>query len=146
MKRWIISFLLFTTAVSSTVFAAQPIISFKFFHKPILTASPGEPLNVSATIDPAGRVAYASLLYKSPSDKFYKAIFLKRTSGDTFAGTIPAIDIYPPKLMYYINVVDTDGQSHILFMGPNNPQIVDIGEANVQSAEEASAMEQELGR
>ncbi len=144
MKRWIISFLLFALAASSTVFAAQPIISFKFFHKPILTALPGEPLNVSATIDPAGRVAYASLLYKSPSDTFYKAIFLKRTSGDTFAGTIPSMDINPPKLMYYINVVDTNGQSHVLFMGPNNPQIVDIGEANVQSAEEASAMEQEL--
>ncbi len=131
-------------AYSMNADAAQALISFKFFHKPILTAVPGEPLQVSATIDPASKVAYASLLYKSPSDKYYKAIFLKRTSGDTFSGTIPSTDINPPKLMYYITVVDTDGQSHILFMGPNNPQIVDVGEVNVQSAEEASAMEQEL--
>ncbi|MGC8685721.1 MAG: TonB-dependent receptor plug domain-containing protein [bacterium] len=124
--------------------ADQPIISFRFFHKPILTAKPGEPLNVSATIDPADKVAYASLLYKSPSDKFFKAVFLKRVSGDTFSGIIPAQDVNPPKLLYYITVVDTDGGSHLLFMGPKNPQIVDIGEVSVKSAEETSALEQEL--
>ncbi len=138
-----IIFLLISISIKAAA-AEQPIVSFKFFHKPILTAVPGNPLDVSATIDPADKVAYASLLYKSPSDKFYKAIFLKRASGDTFSGTIPATDINPPKILYYINVVDTDGQSHLLFMGPNNPQIVDIGEVNVKSAEEAAALEQEL--
>jgi hypothetical protein len=89
-------------------------------------------LYVSATIDPADKVAYASLLYKSPSDKFYKAIFLKRSSGDTFSGAIPSVDVKPPKILYYISVVDTNGQYHLLFMGPRNPQIVDIGEVNVK--------------
>lgn len=144
MKRGMIITILLLLTISTNAAAEQQIISFKFFHKPILTATPGNPLNVSATIDPANKVAYASLLYKSPSDKFYKAIFLKRTKGDTFSGTIPAIDITPPRLMYYITVMDTDGQSHLLFMGPNNPQIVAIGRINVKSAEEASALEQEL--
>jgi hypothetical protein len=126
-----IIFLLISISINAAA-AEQPIVSFKFFHKPILTAVPGNPLDVSATIDPADKVAYASLLYKSPSNKFYKAIFLKRAAGDTFSGTIPSTDINPPKIQYYINVVDTDGQSHLLFMGPNNPQIVDIGEVNVK--------------
>lgn len=126
------------------VYADQALISFRFFHNPILTAKPGEPLNVTATIDPVDKVAYASVLFKSSSDKFYKAIFLKRVSGDTFSGIIPAQNVNPPKLMYYITVIDTDGQSHLLFMGPKNPQIVDIGEINIKSAEETSALEQEL--
>jgi iron complex outermembrane receptor protein len=141
VKVFFISFLLLTSVNAS---ADQAIISFKFFHNPVLTATPGEPLYVSATIDPADKVAYASLLYKSPSDKFYKAIFLKRSSGDTFSGAIPSVDVKPPKILYYISVVDTNGQYHLLFMGPRNPQIVDIGEVNVKSAEEAAALEQEL--
>ncbi len=144
MKRRTIFFIFFMVLISINAAAAQPLISFKFFHKPILTTVPGKPLEVAATIDPANKVAYASLLYKSPSDKFYRAIFLKRTSGDTFLGTIPAMAINPPKLLYYINVVDTDGHSHLLFMGPENPQIIDVGEVSVKSAEETSALEQEL--
>jgi outer membrane receptor for ferrienterochelin and colicin len=134
----------FLISIHGNASADQAIISFKFFHNPVLTATPGEPLYVSATIDPADKVAYASLLYKSPSDKFYKAIFLKRSSGDTFSGAIPSVDVKPPKILYYISVVDTNGQYHLLFMGPRNPQIVDIGEVNVKSAEEAAALEQEL--
>ncbi|MGB9734996.1 MAG: TonB-dependent receptor plug domain-containing protein [bacterium] len=143
MKK-IVMFLMLFSFINTNAMADQPVISFKFFHKPILTATPGEPLKVSATIDPADKVAYATLLYKSPSDKFYKAIFLKRSFGDTFAGIIPGTDITPPKIMYYITVVDTNGQSHLLFMGPKNPQIVDIGEVNIKSAEETAALEQEL--
>ncbi len=145
MKQWAVVFVVVVILMAvKPAGAAQAIISFRFFHKPILTAEPGEPLQVSATIDPAGKVAYASLLYKSPSDTYYKAIFLKQRSGDTFIGTIPGTDINPPKIMYYITVVDKNGQSHLLFMGPNNPQIVDVGQVSVQSAEETSAMEQEL--
>ncbi len=144
MKRGTILSMLIVVSMAVKPAAAQPILSFKFFHKPILTATPGEQLEVHATIDPASQVAYASLLYKSPADSFYKAVFLKRMAGDTFIGTIPGGDVNPPKLMYYITVVDKNGQSHLLFMGPNNPQIVDVGQVSVQSAEETAAMEQEL--
>jgi len=144
MKQWILLTALLLAVTSTGVEAGQPLISFSFFHKPILKAAPGQPIKVSATIDPADKVAYASLLYKAPSDKFFRAVFLKRTTGDMFSGTIPAIDVIPPKLMYYITVIDTDGQSHVLFMGAANPQIVIVGTASIKSAKEAMAMEQEL--
>ncbi len=144
MRRGIIFTALLLIAISSNVMAEQPLISFKFFHNPILTAEPGQPLTVSATIDPADKVAYASVLYKSPSDKFYRAVFLKMVSGDTFVGTIPVVYVIPPKIMYYITVVDTAGQSHLLFMGPDNPQNVTVGEVNIKSAEEEAAIGQEL--
>ncbi len=147
MKEKIIFIFFFLTVLlcmSIDAIAAPQLVSFKFFHKPILSTAPGQPLTVSATIDPANEVAYASVLYKSPSDKYFRAVFLKRVSGDMFVGTIPAVDIIPPKMQYYITVIDTDGQPHLLFMGPNNPQNVDIGEVNIKSAEESAALEQEL--
>jgi iron complex outermembrane recepter protein len=147
MKGKVIFILFFLTVLllmSMNAFAEQQLISFKFFHKPILNANPGEPLNISATIDPAEDVAYASVLYKTASDKFYRAVFLKRTFGDNFSGTIPALDMIPPKLLYYIIVMDTNGRSHLLFMGPDNPQNIAIGEVNIKSAEESAALEQEF--
>ncbi len=144
MRRGIIFTALLLIALSSNVMAEQPLISFKFFHNPILTAAPGNSIDVSATIDPVDKVAYASLLYKTPSDKFYKAVFLKRTSGDTFSGTIPETDVIAPKIMYYITVMDTNGQSHLLFMSQDNPQIIAVGAESAESAAEAAAAEQEL--
>ncbi len=144
MKQRIVITLCFLVLTAGNALAAEQLVSFKFFHKPILSTAPGQPLTVSATIDPANEVAYASVLYKSPSDKYFRAVFLKRVSGDMFVGTIPAVDIIPPKMQYYITVIDTDGQPHLLFMGPNNPQNVDIGEVNIKSAEESAALEQEL--
>ncbi|MCL4558267.1 MAG: TonB-dependent receptor [Deltaproteobacteria bacterium] len=131
-------------AAAGNALASQRLISFQFFHKPIVSVKQGGPITVSATIDPANEVAYASVLYKAPADKFYRAAFLKKGSGDVFVGTIPAEYVVPPKIQYYITVMDTDGQTHLLFMGPDNPQGIDVGKGNIKSAEESAALEQEL--
>ncbi len=144
MRPRILVALCLVLAAAGNTLASQRLISFQFFHKPILSVKQGTSITVSATIDPANEVAYASVLYKAPSDKFYRTAFLKKGKEDVFVGTIPAKYVVPPRLQYYITVMDTEGQTHVLFMGANDPQAIDVGTANIKAAEESSELEQEL--
>lgn len=85
-------------------------------HEPILSATAGQPLRVTARVtDPSG-VGWARLHYRSVNQylDFRTLEMVPGAAPDTYQATIPAADIDPAwDLMYFIEAVDACGNGCI---------------------------------
>ncbi len=86
--------------------------SLELEHSPVAFAEEGKPLEVSATLEPTGRVgvAEARIWYRQPGEAVYNSTEMQ-LSGQRFSGLIPGKDVTAAGLEYYIQFVLTDGAS-----------------------------------
>lgn len=106
----------------------EEIITFNIIHNPVSSTLVYEPVEISATIVPSSKVAYASLNYRIKGDTAYTVIFMQNVGADTFVGTIPGEKVVPPAIEYFIFAMDIKGVPHIIFRDPKNPQTVEVSE------------------
>jgi hypothetical protein len=91
-------------------------------------ASPFQEIKVEATITDPRKVAYASVNYRAKGEGAFKTVFMTNVQKDIFEGIIPASDVLPPGIEYYIFVMDIKGVPHVIFRDPKIPQTIAIAE------------------
>ncbi len=127
MKKFAL-FLLFLLSVHHSIAQEEEIITFNVIHSPVTSAVVYEPVEISATIVPSQKVAYASLNYRVEGDTTYTVVFMKNIGADRFVGEIPGEKVIPPAIEYFIFAMDIKGIPHIIFRDPKNPQRMEVGE------------------
>jgi len=125
---------------------AQEIITFTILHSPQYTVSPGRDLKIEATITDPKSVAYASINYRAKGERSFKTVFMTNVEKDIFVASIPAKDVIPPSIEYYIFVMDVKGVPHVIFKDPRLPQVVTVTtEAGLEEAKPTgAALEEEF--
>lgn len=83
-------------------------------HSPIVTAAPGEPLKISATVSDASGIQLVRVLYRAVTQyEDFKSLEMTR-SADSYEVTIPAADLSPKwDFMYLFEVIDQKGNGKI---------------------------------
>jgi hypothetical protein len=105
----------------------------KILHVPAPEAPVSKAMILSAKIVAAWHFAKATVYYRRVGTREYKAATLERSSTGGYAATIPAKEVAPPGVEYYIASKDRKGKERQHFAGPNNPhQVVVRGKAETQ--------------
>lgn len=105
----------------------------KVLHVPAPEAPVSKAMILSAKIVAAWHFAKATVYYRRVGTREYKAATLERSSTGGYAATIPANQVNPPGVEYYIASKDRQGKERQHFAGPENPhQVVVRGKAETQ--------------
>jgi hypothetical protein len=80
---------------------APPVI----VHSPIFSAPAGQDLTVSAAITDDGGVTGATLYYRRIGQTGFTSVAMT-SSGDQYAGIVPAAEVMPPGVEYYLSATD----------------------------------------
>jgi hypothetical protein len=105
----------------------------KIFHMPAPEAPVSKAMILNAKIVAAWHFAEATVYYRRAGTREYKAATLERSSTGGYAATIPAKEVAPPGVEYYIASKDRQGKERRHFAGPDNPhQVVVRGKAETQ--------------
>ncbi|TDA68929.1 MAG: PKD domain-containing protein [Clostridia bacterium] len=99
----------------NTAAPAQIVWTVNDLPPTIISTSTGEAvadsgLRVTATIVDDTGVKGAELLYKPDgSDYAYRAVDMVASGGDVYTAVIPAVEVRPPAMRYYVRAEDVDG-------------------------------------
>lgn len=105
----------------------------KIFHLPAPEAPVSKSLILRAKIVAAWHFSRAMVNYRRVGTREYKSATLERSSTGGYAATIPASDVAPPGIEYYIVSKDRKGKERQHFAGPDNPhQVVVRGKPESQ--------------
>jgi len=146
-KRIILAIVVLLLPIQSFAQDKTEIITFNIHHSPIHVASPFQDIKVEATITDPRNVAYASVNYRAKGEGSFKTVFMTNIQKDIFEAIIPAMDVLPPGIEYYIFVMDIKGVPHVIFKDPKLPQTVAIAEETgvFEGAKTEAALEEEFG-
>ena len=106
--------------------AAKP--PARLYHVPPAEAAPGAPLVIEATIDHAWQ-ATIELRYRALGDKeAFHAVAFERTSGDAYRAAVPAAQVTPPGVEYFIvsTSAEAAGAATLHFASAANPHRVAV--------------------
>jgi hypothetical protein len=98
----------------------------KIYHLPASEAPVSESLIVKAKIMAAWHFARAEVFYRRSGSQAYKSTTLERSSTGGYAATIPAREVEPPGVEYYIVSKDKQGKQRQHFASPANPHLVTV--------------------
>lgn len=104
----------------------------KIEHEPINhTQEAGAPLTIYATVTDTAGVKDVTLFYRTGSMTEYRPLtmYLSDQNGNRFTATIPPVELQSPKLEYYIQATDINGNT-VLRAGRLFPLSVAIAPPN----------------
>lgn len=96
----------------------------KIYHMPTPEAPVSKTLILRAKIVAAWHFARAAVYYRRVGSREYKSATIERSSTGGHAATIPASEVAPPGVEYYIASKDRQGKERQHFASPANPHLV----------------------
>ena len=113
----------------------RPAIS----HTPVTSATPGDPIPLSATVtDNTNALASVTLQYRRVGQLSYQEVAMTNTSGDTYEAEIPAADVTTDGVEYYLQATDDFGVASTVGSA-DAPTVVNVGGTLVVESSLASA-------
>ena len=105
--------------LSVSTLAAQGVV----LHEVPSSAGAQAPLTLEAIVqDPSAAVEAVMVFYRQAGETAYRETEMADVGGNLYYGTIPALDIVPPAVEYYIVASLANGS--ILAFPDDNPEIV----------------------
>lgn len=99
--------------------------SITFLHTPPGEASTTEDLRLVGNVFGAGELSKARVYYRHPGGRFSQ-VELRPVRGDEFEAVIPARELRPPAVEYYVVAVDLLGRRAEIFASEASPQSVPV--------------------
>lgn len=121
--------------------AARP---FAVLHTAITEATEGKDLEVNANIPRYRDVSELVLRYRVRGSRGFRSLTLKRSQSDFFEAKIPAKDVKPPAVEYYLFVRVRDGADKPAFASAATPQVIKVSPASASGGAGRTALEEEL--
>jgi iron complex outermembrane receptor protein len=124
-----------------TAFAQRP---FVVLHTAVTEATEDRDLEVTANVPRYREIRDLVLHYRKKGTATYRSLPLKRTQGDFYEGKLPAGEIRAPGVEYYLEIIDRDGGSHVVFAAVEGPQLVKVLPAGPTARPSRTDLEEEL--
>ena len=132
---------LMSLALPLAAHAAKP---FAVLHTAITEAAEAKDLEVNANIPRYRDVNELIVRYRVLGATGFRSLTLKRSQSDFFEAKIPAKDVRPPALEYYLLVRDSEGTSKPAFASAATPQRVKVIAVSELPGAGRTALEEEF--
>ncbi|MCC6551507.1 MAG: hypothetical protein IT372_00620 [Polyangiaceae bacterium] len=109
----------------------------RLHHAPISTAPPGEPIEISATIERPELVRYAGVVYRNTAGVLRAAPFQRSVMGG-YTAVIPASAVKAPGLSYAIELERVDGVRVAVFASRSAMHPISVVEDRMDARERAA--------
>jgi outer membrane receptor protein involved in Fe transport len=97
---------------------AEPKASF--LHTPVSQSDPAVPLVIEGSLAGGPQIDHLVIKYRGPGDD-YAELRMELQYGDLYRATLPAAQMTPPGVEYYVEGVTFDGERVALFMTAAKP-------------------------
>ena len=106
-------------------------------HTPVLSSTPGKPIEISARItDDLGEVAFPRVYFRRVGETKYSVVTLRR-AGERYAASIPTMAVTTDGVEYYIEAFDSRGNGPAQHGSAEAPHRVEVAAAASRPARPA---------
>ncbi len=124
-------------AVAVTAWLGSPVLAqgwVAFLHTPPDVQHADADLVLGGSLVGAGPGDRVEVRYRHPGDPVWRAVPVKPVYGDTYQAVIPAAQVRPPAVEYYVVWIHDDGPAQAIFASRTQPQRVRVVTGNLARA------------
>ena len=121
-------------AVAVTAWLGSPVLAqgwVAFLHTPPDVQHADADLVLGGSLVGAGPGDRVEVRYRHPGDSVWRAVPVKPVYGDTYQAVIPAAQVRPPAVEYYVVWIHDDGPAQAIFASRRKPQRVQVVTGNL---------------